>query len=249
MRRALLALFALALPAPAVAQHADAGRGLEIKYVRDAEEYATLTRMVYRLAGASVARQADNLPRATAWAVVLDLDETVLDNSAYQLERGAYDLHFDGGSWDAWVTREEAGLVPGVADFIAGVRRLGGHVAWISDRSAATADHTRNNLVRDGLWNDGDRLCLKAGPADSTKVRRRTEVVTGQGSCAWAGTPMRVLAYVGDQMKDGPGRGDFPGPGEPDSLAGADAAFGLRSFIIPNPTYGSWVSRVTRRRP
>lgn len=249
-RRTLLIVTALAAASPAAAQRpALAPHSLDIKYVRDAEEYATLTRMVYRMAGTSVARQAAALPRGAAWAVVLDLDETALDNSAYQLERAAYGLPFDGPSWSAWVDRAEAGLVPGVADFIAGVRRLGGRVAWVSDRSAAGRAATRAVLIRDGIWSDGDLLCLKAGPADSTKAGRRTEIATGRGDCAWSVGPARVLAFIGDQVKDGPGRGDFPGPGEPDSAAGDDAAFGSRSFIIPNPTYGSWTEKVTRREP
>ncbi|MFI5236002.1 MAG: HAD family acid phosphatase, partial [Gemmatimonadales bacterium] len=249
-RRILIICTALTAALPLAAQRpALAPRGLEIKYVRDAEEYAALSRMVYRVAGAAVAHQAATLPRGAPWAVVLDLDETVLDNSAYQLEREAYGLPFDGPSWDAWVRRAEAGLVPGVAEFVANARRLGGRVAWISDRAASSVDATRENLVHDGIWHDGDLLCLKAGPADSTKARRRGELSAGQGGCAWTGTTVRVLAYIGDQVKDGPGRGDFPGPGEPDSLAGADSAFGIRSFLIPNPTYGSWTDRVTRRRP
>ena len=244
-RSSILVCATLFAAAPVAAQQ----RSLEIKYVRDAEEYAALTRMVYRIAGASVTHQAAALPKGENWAVVLDLDETVLDNSPYQLERSAYDLPFDGASWNAWVMRGQAALVPGVSGFIALVRNLGGHVAWISDRAASTTDATRGNLERDGVWKAGDLLCLKDGPADSTKARRRTEVATGQGSCAWAGKPAKVLAFIGDQVKDGPGRGDFPGPGEPDSAAGVDAAFGVTSFLIPNPTYGSWTSKVTRREP
>lgn len=250
MKHSALLLLMLASASPLAAQHpALAPRALEVKYVRDAEEYATLTRMVYRMAGRAVAQQAAELPRGAVWAVVLDLDETALDNSPYQLERAAYRLPFDAPSWDAWVTRAEAGLVPGVADFLSGVRKLGGRVAWVSDRSAAGRDATHAVLVRDGIWRDGDLLCLKDGPADSTKVVRRTEIATGHGNCAWRAGPARVLAFIGDQVKDGPGRGDFPGPGEPDSTAGADSAFGSRSFIIPNPTYGSWTDKVTRHGP
>jgi predicted secreted acid phosphatase len=61
---------------------------LGIKYMRDSEEYATLARQVYRLAGDAVASAASSAP-ARRWAVVLDIDETTLDNSTYQLERSA----------------------------------------------------------------------------------------------------------------------------------------------------------------
>ena len=46
---------------------------------------------------------------------------------------------------------------------------------------------------------------------------------------------------MGDQM------GDFPAAGESDPDAGNDAAFGVRYFLLPNPMYGAWVSRRTRR--
>ena len=66
-------------------------RELGIKYMRDSEEYATLTRQVYRLAGEAVMRAA-NSAGGRRWAVVLDIDETTLDNSTYELERAAYEL-------------------------------------------------------------------------------------------------------------------------------------------------------------
>src|SRR5262245_19823756 len=118
--------------------------------MRDSEEYATLTRQLYRLAGEAVLRAA-NSAGARRWAVVLDIDETTLDNSTYQLERATYGLSFDDKSWDAWVERREAPPVPGVADFIAQVRRAGGHVGWISNRRAAGADATPPTLPTGGL--------------------------------------------------------------------------------------------------
>jgi predicted secreted acid phosphatase len=42
--------------------------------------------------------------------------------------------------------------------------------------------------------------------------------------------------------------GDFPSAGESDPDAGKKDAFGRRYFILPNPMYGQWTSRVTRQR-
>ena len=72
---------------------------LGIKYMRDSE-YATLARQVYRMAGAAVTRAAGQGRRV--WTVVLDVDETALDNST-SLERTAYGLPYDEVSWSAWV--------------------------------------------------------------------------------------------------------------------------------------------------
>lgn len=228
-----------------------ATHSLEIKYFRDSEEYATLMRQVYRDAERAVAQaqanaqaNAQSQTRASAWAVVLDVDETALDNSVYQLERVAYGLPFDDPSWLAWVRRGEATALPGVVDFVAAVRKLGGRIAWISNRPEAGRDATRENLRRVGLFADGDRLCLMTADTAYTKARRRAEVRSGAGACGWPGDSVSVAAYVGDAL------GDFPRAGEADADAASDAsreaAFGTRYFILPNPLYGGWTTRVTR---
>jgi 5'-nucleotidase (lipoprotein e(P4) family) len=155
-RRLALALSGLvAFNALAAAQAPPADtRGLEIKWVRDSDEYAVIARQIYRLA-------ADAVDRARAsvtgpWAVVLDVDETTLDNSIYQVERSVYGLPYDNDAWTAWVLRKEAPAVPGVKTFIERVRAAGGHVAWISNRDAALADAIRANLAMVGVWSDDD---------------------------------------------------------------------------------------------
>ena len=94
---------------------------------------------------------------------------------------------------------------------------------------------------RHGLWQDDDRLCLFTGEPQDTKAARRAQVAGGSGRCAWEGTPLTILAFLGDQMTD------FPQAGESDPDAGNDAAFGVRCFLLPQPMYGAWTTRVTRR--
>jgi acid phosphatase len=209
-----------------------------IKYMRDSEEYAALARQTYRLAGDAVTRAAAGKSPAS-WSVVLDIDETALDNSTYQLERAAYGLPFESASWSAWVVRRQAPAVPGAVTFVTLVRRAAGHVAWITNRDASLMDATRDNLRRAGLWDDRDRLCGQNTPTH-TKGQRRHEVVTGAGDCSWPGVPMRVLAFIGDQL------GDFPDASEHIPDTGSDAAFGRTCFLLPNSMYGSWTTQVTR---
>ena len=211
---------------------------LGIKWVRDSAEYATLTRQVYRLAGDAVGRAAPML-KGRHWTVVLDVDETALDNSAYQLERAAYGLPFDGASWLAWVRRREAAAVPGAVMFVTAVRSAGGHVAWITNRDTIEVDATRDNLRAAGLWSDDDRLCGQRD-AGHTKRMRREEVRSGAGACAWSGAPSPIVVFVGDQM------GDFPDVDEMPGDTAGDGAFGRSAFLLPNPMYGGWTTRVTR---
>lgn len=234
-------VLALPLAASALAQSPPVRTGLEIKYVRDGEEYATLTRQVYRVAGQRVAAAQGALPRGRAWAVVLDVAQTALDDAGYQLERLAYGVPHDTNAYGAWRAREGADAVPGVVEFVTAVRRLGGRVAWITNDQASARDHVRGNLGRVGAWADTDVLCVPGPDTAYTKAARRAEVAAGTGRCSF-GQPATVLVFVGDQL------GDFPRAGESDPDAGNDAAFGTRYFLLPNPMYGAWERRVTRRR-
>ena len=109
-----------------------------------------------------------------------------------------------------------------------------------ADPGTALADAIRANLASVGVWGDDDRLC--GAKPQYPKSQRRREVVTGTGDCSWSNTPMRVLAFVGDQL------GDFPAATEMIPGTGSDATFGTTCFLLPNPMYGEWVSRVTRTR-
>jgi 5'-nucleotidase (lipoprotein e(P4) family) len=232
--------FAWALGALVHAQQPTPVHELGIKYMRDSEEYATLARQVYRTAGEAVMRAATER-RQGQWAVVLDVDDTALDNSTYQLERAAYGLPYDDESWGAWVVRRAAPAVPGVTGFVEVVRRSGGRVAWITNRRATLTDPTRDNLKAAGVWTDDDRLCLQKNAQDPKATRRR-EVMTGTGDCSWPQMPMTIVVFVGDQL------GDFPDAAERMPDTGTDAAFGRTCFLLPNSMYGAWTTRVTRVR-
>ncbi len=229
----------LALPTPSLAQGPPEPRELGIKYVRDSLEYQTLAQQVYRLASDVLLRAGTG---AEPWGVVLDVDETALDNSTYELERVTYGLPFAAPSWNAWVRRRAAEAVPGAIAFVQKVRAAGGHIAWITNREAVPdlAEATRANLEHVGLWNNDDRLCGQKDP-QHTKASRRREVATGSGDCSWPGVRMRVVAFVGDQM------GDFPTADEGLSVTGASDDFGRTCFLLPNPMYGGWTRAITRR--
>src|SRR5204863_7734509 len=79
---------------PLLAAHAQsATQALDVKYVRESEEYAALARQSYRTGTAAVENAARQVA-AGRWAVVLDVDETALDNSIYQLEIRAFGQPF-----------------------------------------------------------------------------------------------------------------------------------------------------------
>jgi 5'-nucleotidase (lipoprotein e(P4) family) len=214
-----------------------AADGLETRWFRDSVEYMTLAQQTYRMALQAV--EAEEKQHKN-WAVVLDVDETVLDNSAYQLERHAYGDSFDMKTWNAWCERRAAQPVPGVKTFLDAVRKLGGNIVFISNRHVVTEQATIDTLQAQNLWSKGDIICLKTDDEAYTKVVRRTEARTGQGDCMVKGKEMAILAYLGDNIHD------FPEDGEEVQEGGRDAQFGTKYFLFANPMYGSWSRKPTR---
>ncbi|MCA9032723.1 MAG: hypothetical protein KDA66_18035, partial [Planctomycetaceae bacterium] len=94
----------------------------DLHWVRNSAEYRSLAFQTYALAEMQLQTMKDsgNLPASGTWAVALDADETILDNSLYQLEeRGKYDRQ----TWKAWCLRKEASSVPGAKEFLTQVRK------------------------------------------------------------------------------------------------------------------------------
>src|SRR5437868_13502961 len=137
-------------PAPQPASVASDSLPNDVKWVRSSAEYRAIAREVYVAAGESLTELTLPL-RARSWAVILDADETVLDNSEYQRRLAASHARFDAKSWTAWVNERAAPAVPGALEFTKLVHTLGGRVAIVTNRSMAECDATRENLKGIGI--------------------------------------------------------------------------------------------------
>jgi 5'-nucleotidase (lipoprotein e(P4) family) len=239
MKRASLLLLVLLVPgcrtaapvqtAPETAATATLPK--EIHWFRTAAEYRADTLQTYRLAAERLEEIARDLQPGT-WAVSLDADETILDNSQYQKELAEKAERFERATWNAWVRREAAPAIPGAAGFLATVRELGGKIAVVTNRGEEVCDATRSNLRKVGLLYDVV-LCQPQG-ANSEK-EPRWEMVT-KGSASPDLPPLQIVLWIGDNIQDFPDL-DQTLRTRPDD---AFADFGVRYFVIPNPMYGSW---------
>ena len=218
--------------APAVAPAPAPFRAPEaIRWSRDSAEHRALFLQVYRAATAHVEREAASRA-AGSWAVVLDADETVIDNSLYQLERAQAGKPFDAESWRAWCARREATPLPGAAAFLSRVRALGGRIAIVTNRTVAECPDTEAVFLAHGLAYDVMLCKPDEGPSDKNP---RFEAVA-RGTTPAGLPPLDVVAVVGDNIQD------FPGQSQAIRKQGdeAFAPFGARFFVLPNPMYGSW---------
>jgi 5'-nucleotidase (lipoprotein e(P4) family) len=209
---------------------ADAARVLpdNIHWVRSSAEYRALTLQVYRAATARITELArDRAPGS--WAVILDADETVLDNSEYQRRNAMRGARFENTSWYAWARERAAVIVPGADTFIQAVQRLGGRVAIVTNRDEPICADTRANLEAVGV-RDALVLCRALVSDKNPRYRAVAEGTAGA-------PPAEVLMWVGDNIHDFPDLSQ-----DARERAGALDGFGDRYFMLPNPMYGSWES-------
>ncbi|MFQ3580427.1 MAG: HAD family acid phosphatase [Chloracidobacterium sp.] len=214
-------------------------------FVQTSAEYVACCLQTYAWATERLRQRLAAMPPSDQPpAVIMDLDETVLDNAGFQSFLDRESKGYEQATWERW-EREfptEVGLVPGAKAFITEAERAGVTVVYISnrtDRDATMAALRRNGLSVDGM---ADRLLLRADTSDKTGRRKIVE------------DRYRVLLYVGDNLRDF--SEVFVTPKlQPDAsdaerltaLAARRAAveqrayrFGTDWFLLPNPVYGEW---------
>jgi 5'-nucleotidase (lipoprotein e(P4) family) len=221
---------AAAAPAPATATLSDSARSLllpsAIRWTVLSAEHRAAYLQAYREATRRVGQLAEGRRRGS-WAVILDADETVLDNSPHELELARANATYNPTNWAEWVGKAAAPALPGAAAFIARVHALGGRVVIVTNRAEPLCPDTRENFRKLAIAVDAV-LC---GSGDKNPrfdaVRRGT-----------AGIPAaEVVMWVGDNIQDFPQFQQRVARSAPDS---AFADFGRRFIILPNPMYGSW---------
>ena len=201
----------------------------DLKWFRLSAEYRALARQAYGLAGERLPELSRGLA-AGSWGVILDADETILDNSEYERRRFMADSGYTDASWMTWVNERAAAAVPGSVDFTKRVRSLGGRVVVVTNRAESLCVPTRANLASIGVEADAV-LCQPSGESDKNPRFDRIE----RGSAAAGLPPLHIVEWLGDNIMDFPHLTQAA-RNDPAQLA----EFGKRYFILPNPMYGSW---------
>jgi acid phosphatase len=248
-------------PAPAFA----AGGERATLWLRHSAEYRAASEIIYR-AAESALRAALADPALTAEpeqtgdlsalppAVIMDIDETVLDNSAPQARMILEETCFEEfeAVWNTWLAERAAPAVPGAAAFIRAAREMsdpqGRHVRIFfvtnrecrprpgNDSLCPQQDDTAANLERLGLGAPtlAEDLLIKGERTgwDSEKLSRRLEIAKSH----------RIVLNVGDDF------GDFLPDVRRQTAAERERVrcvhrerWGRQWFMIPNPMYGSWL--------
>jgi acid phosphatase len=215
-----------------------------------AVEYEGVTRGAYELATVMLDRgladstwtasleqseQGASVYRELPPAVVLDVDETVLDNSPYQARLVLENATYGSASWQAWCREAQAEAVPGALAFTKAAAARGVQVIYLTNRDAEVEEATRRNLRALGFPMDPDEdVLLTQGEipawAPSDKTPRREAVAEAY----------RIVLLIGDNFGDFAGEVETPIAERDDRADAFQAYWGTRWIVLPNPQYGSW---------
>ncbi len=172
-------------------------------------------------------------PHQKPYSIVLDLDETVLDNSPYQAENIVRGKSYSSKTWDEWVNMKKAKAVPGAKEFLEFADKNGVKIYYISDRTESQLDATIENLKLEGIpVQSRENVLLKNKEDKSGKVNRREYVKEHTD----------LIMLFGDNLSDFDlfsSKSIEEREGKVEELS---KEFGDRFIIFPNPMYGAFES-------
>lgn len=174
-------------------------------------------------------------PHTKPYSIVLDLDETVLDNSPYQAENIILGRGYDSKSWDEWVNMKKAKAVPGAKEFLQFADKNGVKIYYISDRTESQLEATIENLRAEGIpVQANDSVLLKNKDDKSGKVNRREYVKNHT----------QLIMLFGDNLSDFDLFSSKSIDERNAKVEELSKEFGDRFVIFPNPLYGAFETAI-----
>ena len=206
-------------------------------FKQKAAEMRAISYQAYNLATLRLDNELRMAGLAKTFAVVVDIDETVLDNSPFEaksiLENSNYPKF-----WNEWCELAQAKAIHGAVEFLSYAESKGVEVFYITNRNEKFKTATIKNLKKEGFpFADKKHLLMRT--ASSSKKERRQSIEKTH----------KIVLLVGDNL------GDFLDIFDKkninrrfeitDSLKNE---FGKRFIILPNSMYGTWVNAILNYR-
>lgn len=162
-------------------------------------------------------------------AIVLDLDETIIDNSPFQAWEVCNGKSSSFG-WDDWVKRSEAKLLPGALDFLKYAQSRGVEIYYISNRKESLKTATVQNLKNIGVPMADQEHVLLRHPGEKGKEERRIQVAKTHD----------IILLFGDNLGDFSGFDHLSAEERGKAVEKQKEEFGKKLIVFPNPMYGDW---------
>jgi len=202
---------------------------MAVLYQQTAAEYRALCYQAFNIATHQLNQNLRIMGLQKQQAVVVDIDETVLDNSPHEakciLNNDIYPAY-----WEEWINAIDAKPVPGSLKFLQYAESKGFEVYYVTNRKEKYRQQTLENLKKvDFPFADNDHLYLRTD--ESSKEARRKKISETKA----------ITMLIGDNLND------FANVFEKKSVTERfilvdemKTEFGSRFIVLPNAMYGAW---------
>ena len=209
-----------------------------VLYQQRAAEYRALCYQAFNVAKYQLEKRVKEKKGAKKLSVVVDIDETMLDNSPYEARNIVQGKSYPEG-WDEWVKEGSAEAVPGAIDFMIFAKSLGVEVFYVSNRKEKNFDITLKNLQKLGFpFAQGDHLFLKRDTSSKKARRERVEEHT------------EIVMLIGDNLADFSEIYENAGMQERKDITDRfSEKFGSKFIVLPNASYGDWINVIEGTGP
>lgn len=214
----------------------DYSLAMAVLYNQYSAEYKALTIQAFNIAEERLHSIADTAQDISRLAVIVDIDETVLDNSPYQARAIVENFSYPVG-WNEWCNEANADAVPGAVYFLKQADSLGFKIFYVSNRKKDDVfEATLNNLVKEGFpQSDKESILLRLAasednPDPSNKEARR-DLIRQKG--------YNIVLLAGDNLGDfytDSGYGYY----RDQKVLSSNDDFGSIYIVLPNAMYGNW---------
>lgn len=207
-------------------------------WMQNAGEYKALTIQAYQLAQIRLAQILTQEVSEKPRAIVLDIDETVLDNSPYQAYQIENKKNFNQEDWNKWTRLALAEPIAGALNFLNFTKNNGVEIFYVSNRSEAERVPTLENLQKKNFpYADNDHLILKTDK--SSKESRRQKL----------SEKYNIVLFFGDNLSDFSDMYYYNNDGKTSSekVLEHPELFGSKFIILPNAMYGDWESSIYKK--
>ncbi len=204
---------------------------MALNWFQQSGEYQALTYQAFNTAKIAFdnAKPLDGKPKA----VVVDLDETMIDNSAYSAWQVKANKPFDSKTWSEWTAAKQALAVPGAVSFANYVNSHGGTMFYVSNRKTSEYAATMENLNSLGFTGVNEKTLLLS--SDTSNKQARFDAIKAAG--------YNIVIYAGDNLNDFGSATYHKDNAERRAFVNQNHnQFGTQYIVLPNPLYGDWES-------
>lgn len=209
-------------------------------YMQTAAEYRALCYQAFNLAkdyidkDEKLKKKLPKVERKKPRAIVVDIDETMLDNSPAQAAGIKNKSTFNLQNWYAWGEMRKAKAIPGAVDFAKYAKEEDVRIFYVSNRDEVQMQATIDNLIAVGFPDvSTENVVLRQ--KDSSKESRRLAIAE----------KYRIIMLVGDNLNDHAMQ--FEKKSIAERFAETDKArelWGTKYIVLPNAMYGEWENAI-----